>query len=163
MKDNAGTVSHAKCKALLHATLFAASLLLAYASGARAELGGPPVRFETGSTTSASRVALAGSSYTLLDTTLPTGTHVREYVASSGSVFAVGWDGPFLPDLRALLGPHFETMVAESAKTPRAGNSQLTVNRPGVVILSRGHMRAFEGRAWLPAELPAGISASDIR
>jgi len=147
----------------LRGVLFAAILLLAYAGGAQAALGGPPAAFEAGSSTSASSVALAGSSYTLRDTTLPTGTHVREYVASNGVVFAVGWDGPFLPDLQALLGAHFNTMVAESAKTPRAGNSQLAVNRPDVVILSGGHMRAFEGRAWLPAELPAGISANDIR
>ena len=163
MKVKAGTQINADGKARLCAAFFAANLLLAYAGGAHAELGGAPARFEAGSTTSASSVAAAGSGYTLLDTALPTGTHVREYVARSGSVFAVGWDGPFLPDLQALLGAHFETMVAESAKTPRAGNSQLAVNRPDVVILSGGHMRAFEGRAWLPAELPAGLSASDIR
>lgn len=147
----------------MRATLLAATVFLAYAGSAHAELGGLPARFEAGSTTAASSVTSVVSGYTLLDTTLPTGTRVREYVAGTGIVFAVSWDGPFLPDLRSLLGAHFDTMVAESAKTPRAGNSQLTVNHPDVVILSGGHMRAFEGRAWLPAELPAGVSASDIR
>ena len=140
-----------------------ATALLAYAGAGHAALGGLPTRFEAGSTTVASSMMSGVSSYTRLDTTLPTGTHVREYVAGTGIVFAVSWDGPFLPDLQALLGTHFDTMVAESAKIPRAGNSQLSVNRPDVVIFSGGHMRAFEGRAWLPAEFPAGFSTSDLR
>ena len=103
------------------------------------------------------------TNFTLRETLLPTGTRVREYVSARGTVFAVSWNGPFLPDLRDLLGPHFETMTAEAALNPKAGRSQLVVRRPEVVIFSGGHMRAFEGRAWLPAELPAGFDISDIR
>lgn len=143
--------------------LFAATLLLADAGAGHAALGGAPAQFGADSTTVVSSVASGAGSYTKLDTTLPTGTRVRQYVSGAGIVFAVSWDGPFLPDLQALLGKHFDTMVAESARTPRAGSSQRTVNRPEVVIFSGGHMRAFEGRAWMPAELPAGFSANDIR
>lgn len=142
---------------------FAAAVLLAYAVAGHAALGGPPAQFGSDSTTVVSSVTSGASNYTTLDTTLPTSTHVREYVSGTGIVFAVSWDGPFLPDLRALLGKHFDTLVAESAKTPRAGTSQLSVNRPEVVIFSGGHMRAFEGRAWVPAQFPAGFTANDIR
>jgi hypothetical protein len=141
----------------------AAIILLAYAGAGHAALGGPPAQFGSDSTTIEARVTSGTTSYTKLDTTLPTGTRVRQYVSGAGIVFAVSWDGPFLPDLQALLGKHFDTLVAESAKTPRAGSSQRAVNRPEVVIFSGGHMRAFEGRAWVPAELPAGFTANDIR
>ena len=150
-------------KSPLRTMLVAATVLLAYAGAGHAALGGAPAQFGSDSTTLVSSVGSGASSYTTLETTLPTGTRVRQYVSGAGIVFAVSWDGPFLPDLQALLGKHFDTMVAESAKTPRAGSSQRAVNRPEVVIFSGGHMRAFEGRAWVPAELPAGFTANDIR
>ena len=144
-------------------TLLAVAALLAHASAGHAELGGLPAEFESGSTTIVSNVASASSNYTVRDTTLPAGTRVREYIAGTGIVFGVAWDGPFLPDLNVLLGKHFDAMAAESAKAPKAGRSRLTVVRPDVVILSGGHMRAFEGRAWVPTELPAGVSTDVVR
>jgi hypothetical protein len=114
-------------------------------------------------TTVRSNVSSAVSGYATHDTTLATGTRVREYVSGSGVVFAVTWEGPVLPDLKTLLGKHFDTMVAESARLPRAGRGPMAINRPEVVINSGGHMRAFEGSAWIPAELPAGFTADDVR
>lgn len=150
-------------KLSIRAMAVAAIIMLAYAGAGHAALGGLPAQFGSDSTTIESRVTSGATSYTKLDTTLPTGTRVCQYVSGAGIVFAVSWDGPFLPDLQALLGKHFDTLVAESAKTPRAGSSQRAINRPEVVIFSGGHMRAFEGRAWVPAELPAGFTANDIR
>jgi hypothetical protein len=137
-------------------------LLFAYAGAGRAELGGPPEQFTEG-TVVVSDVTSAGSSYVTRDTTLATGTRVREYVSDRGVVFALSWEGPILPDLKALLGKYFDTMVAESARLPRAGRSHIAINDPEVVIHSGGHMRAFEGSAWIPAEFPAGFSAEDVR
>ena len=147
----------------MRATPFLLAILLAYAGVSHAALGGPPEQFNTEGTTVVSSVSTAESNYVTRDTTLATGTHVREFVSGSGVVFAVTWDGPFLPDLKALLGKYFDTMVAQSATMPRAGRSHMAVNRPEVVINSGGHMRAFEGSAWLPAELPAGFSVDDLR
>ena len=147
----------------MRATLFFSALLLTYAGVSHAALGGLPEQFNTEGTTVASSVSSAGSNYVTRDTTLATGTHVREYVSGSGVVFALTWDGPFLPDLKALLGKYFDTMVAESARLPRAGRSQMAINLPEVVINSGGHMRAFEGSAWIPAEFPAGFTADDVR
>jgi hypothetical protein len=136
-------------------------LLLAYAGAGRAALGGAPEQYAEG-TTAVSSVTGAGASYVARDTTLASGTRVREYVADGGIVFAVTWEGPMLPDLKTLLGKYFDTLVAESARLPRAGRSQLAVDLPEVVIHSGGHMRAFEGSAWIPAEFPAGFSADDV-
>ena len=147
------------------APLFSASLLallLAYAGASHAALGGAPEQFDA-PTTAVPGVSAAGTGYLRRDTTLATGTQVSEYVSASGVVFAVTWDGPLLPDLKALLGKYFDAMVAESAKAPRAGRPRIAVNLPEVVINSGGHMRAFEGSAWLPAQLPAGFSVDDLR
>ena len=136
------------------------ALLLAYASASHAALGGLPEQFNT---VASATVSSAVSNYVTRDTTLATGTRVREYISGSGMVFAVTWEGPVLPNLKALLGKYFDNMVAESARTPRAGRSHLSVNLPEVVINSGGHMRAFEGSAWIPAEFPAGFTVDDVR
>ena len=146
---------------LMRATLFFA-FLLAYASVSHAALGGLPEQFNAQDTVTVSHVTSAGSSYITRDTTLATGTQVSEYVAADGVVFAVTWEGPILPDLKALLGKYFDTMVAESAKAPRAGRSQMAIDRPEVVINSGGHMRAFKGSAWIPVAFPAGFTAVDV-
>ena len=138
-------------------------LLLAYAGLGHAALGGLPQQFDAASTVVESKLTPAGAAYVTRATTLVTGTVVREYLAASGAVFALTWDGPILPNLKALLGKYFDFMLAESARMPRAGRSHLGVNDPEVVIHSGGHMRAFEGSAWIPAQLPAGFSAADLR
>jgi len=142
---------------------FAAALLLAYAGLSHAALGGLPEQFNTEGNTAVSSVSTTMPNYVVRDTTLATGTRVREYIAADGIVFAVAWDGPVPPDLKALLGKYFDTMTAQSKGVPRAGRSYVSVNLPGVVIYSGGHMRAFEGSAWIPAQLPAGFSADDVR
>ncbi|WP_367949067.1 DUF2844 domain-containing protein [Paraburkholderia sp. NMBU_R16] len=58
--------------------------------------------------------------YTVHTLTLPSGTVVREYVASSGLVFGVAWKGPTLPDLRATLGDAFDRYVSASAAGHKA-------------------------------------------
>ena len=147
----------------MRAMQFFSALLLAYAGVRHAALGGLPEQFNTEGATVVSSVSSAGSNYVMRDTTLATGTHVREYISGNGVVFAIAWDGPFLPDLKALLGKYFDAMVAESARLPRAGRSRMAVDSPEVVINSGGHMRAFEGSAWIPAEFPAGFTADDVR
>jgi hypothetical protein len=147
----------------MRATPFFSALMLTYSVVTHAALGGLPEQFNTEGTTLASSVSSAVANYVVRDTTLAVGTHVREYVSGSGVVFAVAWDGPFLPDLKALLGKYFDMMLAESARMPRAGRSRIGVNRPEVVINSGGHMRAFEGSAWIPAEFPAGVTPDDVR
>jgi hypothetical protein len=116
------------------------------------------------------RVAHAGASatapgagYTDLERQLESGTTIHEYVDANGTVFAVSWSGPYIPDLKELLGVHFDAMVEQAGKTPRASRSQLMLKRPDLVIVSGGHMGAFQGRAWLPAQLPPGFSPGDVK
>lgn len=111
----------------------------------------------------AARKVTAAGAYEVHEITAPSGTTVREFVSSAtGRVFAVAWRGPFMPDLKQILGDQFNTFVqaAGSAGTRR---SSVQVDRPGLVVHSGGHMRAFFGKAYLPGQLPAGVRIEDIR
>ncbi len=101
--------------------------------------------------------------YTVTETVLPSGTRVRQYVSAAGVVFGVAWSGPFMPDLRQLLGPSFATMVARQAGQTNAGHRHFSVHEPGLVIKSAGHPRSFTGRAYLPAAVPAGVNVQEIQ
>jgi hypothetical protein len=90
---------------------------------------------------------------------LPNGITVRQYLDSSGSVFAVAWDGPILPDFARLLGTHF----AVYAQAVRQQSRGVNVHRVDLVMESGGMMRSFGGRAYLPGKLPADLAAQDIR
>jgi hypothetical protein len=105
----------------------------------------------------------AAPPYTERSTMLDSGTEIRQYLTANGQVFAVSWSGPSLPDLRDLLGPHFQTLVNHERLRRPGSRSPLQVQENGIVIVSAGRMGAFEGRAWVPALLPAQFDTSDIR
>ena len=139
-----------------------------YVATAHASLGGDGASIETDrvhmQVDHAARQAPSSTgSYTVHETTLPTGTVVRQYVSTAGVVFAVTWSGPFKPDLRQLLGPHFDTMNARQAGQALAGHRFVSQHESDLVVESGGHMRSFEGRAYLPSALPAGIVPQDIQ
>jgi hypothetical protein len=89
---------------------------------------------------------------------------VREFVRRDGMVFALSWSGPVPPDLSRLLGASFDAYTAALAaiKHP-GGHHSLRIALPGLVVESGGHLRAYRGRAYLPALIPAGVGADDIR
>ena len=140
-------------------------LFVLHSPSSHAALGGAPSDLEVKNSTrkAQSLASVAHQNYRVNDSILSSGTMVHEYISSRNVVFAVSWNGPFLPDLQTLLGKYFDTMVAEAGKQPRAGRSQLRVSRPDVSIFSGGHMRAYEGRAWVVSEFPAGFNVSDIQ
>ncbi|HUO60546.1 MAG TPA: DUF2844 domain-containing protein [Candidatus Acidoferrales bacterium] len=90
------------------------------------------------------------------------GVRVREYVSPEGKVFAVSWDGPFMPDLRQVLGSYFD-QFSHAAQSRRARGGPLIINEPGLVVESGGHMRSFFGRAYVPQMVPANVRTESIR
>jgi hypothetical protein len=90
------------------------------------------------------------------------GTVVREYVSAGGRVFGIAWHGPRLPDLRRLLGSHFERYRG-MPRDRRAGRSLKRVALADLVVESSGHLRSFSGKAWLPGTMPRGVGPEDIR
>jgi len=95
----------------------------------------------------------------------PTGTVVREYVSPDGRVFGVAWQGPFIPDMKQLLGTYLQqyAAAAKAQKAGRPGHRPLNIQEPGLVVQTSGHMRSYSGRAYDPGLLPQGVSANEIR
>ena len=105
-----------------------------------------------------------GQNYTVHELRSATGTVVREYASASGKVFAVAWRGPFLPDMKQLLGSYFEEFQkAAQAQNRRGGHGPLIIQQPGLVVELGGHMRSFAGRAYLPDEMPRDVQNGEIR
>ncbi len=104
-------------------------------------------------------------SYTVHEIAAPTGVAVKEYVSSTGMVFAVAWKGPVHPDLRQLLGMYFDqyTQAVQAQRATRRGGGPLLIQQTGLVIQISGHMRSFAGRAYVPQMMPAGVHTEDIR
>lgn len=165
--------THTATKITLTATANAALaivtlLALLCVPSAHATLGGDSASIEADRQhmsvkLAARRTVAASGSYTVSASTLPSGTEIRQYLSSSGVVFAVAWSGPFIPDLRQLLGTYFDTMVIRQAGLSNAGHRHFSMHEPGLVIESGGHQRSFAGRAYLPAAVPAGVNVQEIR
>ena len=105
------------------------------------------------------------SSYSVHEIQLPTGVTVKEFVAQNGRVFAVSWTGPVHPDLRQLLGPYFDqfTKAEQELNAQRHGHGPVIIDQPGLVVRNSGHLRAFQGRAYVPQLVPAGVQAEELR
>jgi hypothetical protein len=136
--------------------------LLLGARPAQAALGGNAESVTADQThLRASLRILRATRHSLHELDLPTGTKVREYLGGDGKVFAVSWQGPFRPDLRQLLGAHYEAFLA--AAGPRLARGPINMALPGLVIHMSGHQRAWYGRAYLPEQLPQNLSVDEIR
>jgi hypothetical protein len=108
------------------------------------------------------RASTAGD-YSVQTLTLPNQGVVKEFVRGDGTVFAIAWRSPGRPDLRQLLGAHFETLQADNlrAEGPRL-RRPMSVNRSDLVVHSAGHSGAFFGLAYMPRLAPAGFSVSEL-
>jgi hypothetical protein len=92
-------------------------------------------------------------------------TVVREYVSPAGVVFAVAWHGAFLPNMRQLLGTHFQQFVdaVKQQSSSRQGRHPLRVVLPDFVVQMSGNPRLHTGKAYLPGMLPAGVQPEAIQ
>ncbi|OAJ58702.1 hypothetical protein A6V36_29515 [Paraburkholderia ginsengiterrae] len=148
--------------AALAASTTALAMLCASAA-AHAELGGA-MPDQPDSTASAPRRTLLNGALRVRTLTDAGTTTINEYATSTGQIIAYAWQGPTMPDLRTLLGKHADSYQAGVAAAPSDGNLHVSrVARPDVIVESGGPMRGYAGRAWLPAALPAGISADDFQ
>jgi len=126
-----------------------------------AELGGDV------STIQADQVRMKGAlrvtqsaAYQIHELQTSSGTTVREYVSPAGKVFAVSWQGPWLPNLQQLLGPYFADYT--SVQNQRHSRGPLLIHQSNLAVQSSGHMRSFVGRAYVPDMLPQGVRVEDI-
>jgi len=91
-------------------------------------------------------------------------TVVREYVSPSGIVFGIAWNGLMHPDLTHLLGSYaveYHKALRQVLRNPGRRHSRVETN--GIVVQKWGHMRNLQGRAYLSALIPEGVSVDEIR
>ncbi len=156
-----------RCMILRVLLVLIVNVVLVWPSPVSASLGGDVT------TVQADQVHMKGTlrktttnAYIMHEIKTPKGTVVREYVSSDGNVFAIVWQGPFLPDLRQLFGSHFEHFSQSvqnlKSKSPRI-RGRLLIREPGLVVQTSGHMRAYFGRAYIPELVPQGIHIEEIQ
>ena len=100
-------------------------------------------------------------SYRLHEIQLLSGTVVREYAGLDGTVFAITWHGPSCAEFAADSRPLFRRLRG-GGTDPHADHHHLQVKQVDLVVEASGHMRAFNGRAYLPQAIPAGVSVGEL-
>jgi hypothetical protein len=156
---------------LVFAVFFCAGEILSPVKSALATLG------ETSDSIETDRKAFALSRHTQVTHESYTvheisddGMTLREYVSTGGLVFGLAWKGVTHPDLSPLLGSYNADYKAASmrSQTPRARSAtghkvSSQIKGSSVVVEKSGHMRALQGKAYVPALLPEGVTADEIQ
>jgi len=92
------------------------------------------------------------------------GIIIHEFLDTGGTVYAVSWSGPAVPDIRALLGGYFGQYASALKSLPHAGRQRAVhLMTADLVVDTAGHLRAYSGRAYLPAAVPAAVSLESLR
>jgi hypothetical protein len=145
--------------------VYVAVLALAPVQRGWAALGEPAesVAADRAALSAVRHAATSRNGYTVQELTTDANS-VREYVSSSGIVFAIAWNGLSQPDLAALLGSYAGEYRQALQQAPRVrGRRSLRVKTDGVVVEKWGHMRNLQGRAYAPALIPSGVSVDEIK
>jgi hypothetical protein len=88
---------------------------------------------------------------------------VREYVTSSGVVFAIAWNGLTHPDLAPLLGSFVKEYTEGLRNAPHErGRRSGRVATNHLVVEKWGHLRSLHGRAYLKALMPPEVTVNEI-
>lgn len=142
--------------------LSAVATTLAFSSPAAATLG------EGASSVEVNRVKMQAhlqvvrrANYVVHELGLPAGGKVRQFVADGGKVFAVSWSAGWRPDLREIMGTHYDRYIA-ATKGKIVARGPVRLELPGLVVIMGGHQRAFFGRVYLLDQLPPNMRIEDI-
>ena len=100
--------------------------------------------------------------YAVHELVAPSGIKVRQFVGDeTGKVFAVSWSGGWRPNLRDIMGTHYDSFIA-ATRGRRVARGVARIELPGMVVVMGGHQRAFFGHVYLTDLLPAGFASADI-
>lgn len=153
-----------KCYALVLGLGLAAALL-AQAIPCRATLGesADSIASDQKALVAAKPSTTARNGYTIQEVTSDA-VVVREYILPTGIVFAIAWNGLIHPDLKPLLGSHareYEEALRRTEHKP--GRRHLHVKSNNIIVEKWGQMRNLQGRAYVPALIPPGMSIDEIQ
>jgi len=98
--------------------------------------------------------------YAIHELAVPSGGKVRHFVGDSGKIFAVSWSGGWRPNLRDIMGDHYDKFIA-ATRGKRVARGVARIEIPGMVVVMGGHQRAFFGHVYLTELLPAGFTFAD--
>ncbi|NPT60603.1 DUF2844 domain-containing protein [Paraburkholderia elongata] len=90
------------------------------------------------------------------------GVTIREYVLPSHVVFAVTWEGPIRPDMKALLGSYFPNYVTAGESRVR-GPGPMIEGNDDFRVESAGRVGHFYGVAYLPRLQPASVRPGNLK
>jgi hypothetical protein len=139
-------------------------LAAAAAAPSLAALGGDAASVQSDGVSMKSAVRVtANSGFAVHEIASPSGTVLREFVGADGRVFAVSWHGLGNPNLRQVLGTYYTRYEQGSATAIHSSHRQLAISLPDFMFVNTGRQRAFAGRAWVPAMMPANFSTDDIK
>lgn len=89
---------------------------------------------------------------------------IKEFVDSTGLVYAVRWQGSHPPDLNSLLGQYFPEYKMALVSTPfRAPRRGVAATSNNLQIAQFGHPGALTGIIYLKNSLPSGIQPEDLK
>jgi len=153
------------------AALLAGWFLLGATLPARAGLGGDADSADADAIATGGKISPApaapaadavASAYSVKSFVTGNGVTVREYVASSGAIFGVAWQGRRPPDLSVLLGTYYPEYVLASALQRHKDLRRARIVGAGSVVLMGGHMGHVVGRAYAPGLAPSGVDPKAV-
>lgn len=88
------------------------------------------------------------------------GTVIKQF-SNNGTVFAIAWHGPKVPDQSQLFGKYFASY--QTAKPSYKSLNARKVNSSDFVSVTNGWMGHYEGKAIIPSLAPANITINSIK
>ena len=86
---------------------------------------------------------------------------VREFVGQNGKIFAVSWSGGWRPNLRDIMGTHYDRYI-EATRGQRRARGPVRIELPGMVVFMGGYLRTFWGHVYLTDQLPEGFTPQEL-
>ncbi|NDU86855.1 MAG: DUF2844 domain-containing protein [Ferrovum sp.] len=123
-----------------------------------------PMAFSAGQHAFASQAAALPRGVSEQSIQTPLGITVNEF-SNNGTVFALTWSGPTLPDQSVFLGtyfPEYQQALLSHPQGPGQHRAPVAVRHPHLVVHAAGHMGAFQGSAYDPTLVPAGLALSSL-
>lgn len=95
-------------------------------------------------------------SFTVHELAAPSGVTIRNFVGKAGKIFAVSWSGGWRPNLRDIMGSHYDRFLA-ATHGRRVARGVARIDLPGMIVVMGGPQRASFGRAILTDLAPVGF------
>jgi hypothetical protein len=94
--------------------------------------------------------------FTVHELAAASGVTIRNFVADAGKIFAVSWSGGWRPNLRDIMGTHYDRFIA-ATRGQRVARGVARIELPGMIVVMGGPQRAAFGHVILTDLAPAGF------